>query len=313
MSALHAFRSGTVATVLIAVASAQEAPPGEDPLQAMQRELAAARAELAELRAALDQPGVVSGALGLTLTDKYVFRGIPQEDQGVIGQPWAELSFHLASGGDDDLVHSVDLTVGTWNSLHDGPTGGAGGAWYESDAYAGLSVGLGSRWTIGATFTAYHSPNGSFGTVQEVAGSIAFDDADLWLPIALQPSLLVAFETDGQADAGLREGIYGEFALEPRVPLGEIDGIEFELAVPLKLGLSVRDYYEQPAGGGDRTFGYFDAAVALACTLPDLPDPGKPWTLELGLHYLALGGSNEARNHGENSELLTTLTLGTSF
>lgn len=313
MSAQHAFRSGTVATVLIAAASAQEPRADQDPLQAMQCELAAARAELAELRARLDTPPVVSGSVGTALTNAYLFRGIPQEDQGVIVQPWVELGFRLHDGGSDDLVQHVDLTAGIWNSLHDGPTGGAGGDWYESDVYASLSVGVGERWTIGTTYTAYHSPNGSFGTVQEVAASIAFDDRDLWWPIALQPSLLVAFEVAGEADAGRHPGTYAELALEPRLPVGRVDGLEFELVVPLKLGLSVRDYYEQPAGGGDKTFGYFDAAVVLACTLTELPNAGKPWTVELGMHYLTLGGSNEARNHGEDSELLTTLTLGTSF
>jgi hypothetical protein len=313
MSAQHAFRSGTVAAVLIAVASAQEPRTDPDPLQAMQRELDAARAELAELRASLDTPAIVSGSLGTTLTDQYLFRGIPQEDQGVIAQPWLELGFRLFAGGSDDIVQRVDLTAGIWDSLHDGSTGGAGGDWYESDAYAGLSVGLGGRWTIGASYTTYTSPNGSFGTVQEVVGSVAFDDTDLWLPIAMQPTLMVAFEVDGQADSGLHPGIYAEITLEPRVPLGSVDGFEFNLVVPLKLGLSVRDYYEQPAGGDDKTFGYFDAAVVLACTLANLPNAGKPWTVELGMHYVTLGGSNEARNHGENSELLNTLTLGTSF
>jgi hypothetical protein len=279
----------------------------------MQRELDAARTELAALHAALDAPAIVSGSLGVTFTNEYLFRGIPQENRGVIAQPWVELGFRLHDGGSSDLVRSVDLTTGIWNSLHDGPTGGTNGAWYEADVYAGLSAHLGDRWTVGAIYTVYHSPNGRFGTVEEVGGSVAFDDSELWLAIALQPSLLVAFEVDGQADAGRHAGIYAEVAVEPGIALGGVDGFEFDLLLPLKVGLSVRDYYEQPAGGGDKAFGYFDAGLVLAATVSGLPDAGRPWTVEMGVHYLVLGDTNEARNSGEDTELLATFTLGTTF
>lgn len=314
MSALHrAFCSGCASVFAAAPILAQAPTPDPDPLRAMQRELDAARAELAELRAALDTPAVVSGSLGVTLTNQYLFRAILQENQGVVAQPWAELGFHLHQGRGDDLLQSVDLTAGIWNSLHDGPTGGAGGVWYEADVYAGLSARLGSRWTVGATYTVYHSPNGSFGTVEEVSGSLAFDDSDLWLPFALQPSAIFAFEVDGQADAGTKEGIYAQLGVEPHFPLGGVNGFGFELVVPLVVGLSVRDYYELPTGGGDKAFGYFDAGLVLAASLTDLPNPGNPWTVEAGLHYLVLGDTNEARNAGESSELLATFTVGTSF
>ena len=305
----HAFCPGFAALLPMAGLLAQD----PDPLRAMQRELDAARAELAELHAALDAPAIVSGSLGVTFTNEYLFRAIPQEDRGVIAQPWVELGFRLYDGGAGDLVRNVELTTGIWNSLHDGPTGGSGTAWYEADAYAGLSAQLGERWTVGAIYTVYHSPNGSFGTVGEVGGSLAFDDSDLWLPIALQPSVLVAFEVDGQADAGRREGIYAEMAIEPRVALGNVDGLAFDLILPMKIGLSLRDYYEQPGGGGDKTFGYFDAGLVLAAALPGVPNPGKPWTVEMGMHYLVLGDSNKARNSGDGSELLATFTLGTTF
>lgn len=316
MSAIpRAFRSWCAILLPVATAIAQAPPPSQDPLQAMQRELDAARLELAELRAALEAPApaIVSGSLGVMLTNEYLFRGIPQEDRGAIAQPWVELGFHLHEGGSDDLVRSVDLTAGIWNSLHDGPTGGSGGVWYEADAYAGLAAQLGDRWTLGATYTVYHSPNGTFGTVEEVGGSVAFDDSELWLPIALQPSLVMAFEVDGQTDAGLHHGIYAELGVEPHFALGGVDGFTFELVAPLKIGLSVRDYYEQAAGGGDKAFGFFDAGLVLAASLTDVPNPGNPWTVEMGVHYLVLGDTNEARNSGDSSELLATLTVGTSF
>lgn len=76
----------------------------------------------------------VSGSMGVDFTTAYFFRGIVQENQGVISQPWVELGYNLHSA--DEGLKSVDLVFGVWNSLHDGPTGGAGGIWYESDFYA---------------------------------------------------------------------------------------------------------------------------------------------------------------------------------
>ncbi len=53
--------------------------------------------------------------------------------------------------------------------------------------------------------------------------------------------------------------------------------------------------------------------MALRPPIPRLPNPGNPWTVEMGMHYLVLGDTNEARNNRDDHELLATLTLGTTF
>jgi len=286
----------------------EPATPGT--LAALREELAAARAELAALRDWSPAPTVVHGSLGVDVTTHYYFRGIPQEDRGVIVQPSVELAFDLARGG--EFVHDVALVLGTWNSLHDGPTGEPQ-AWYESDVYAGLNAGAGERLTFGARYTAYHSPNGRFATVQEVSGSLTLDDEGLLLPFALRPSVTFAFELDGQADAGSQRGIVAELGLDPAFPLATLGANELAVAVPVRVGCSVGGYYEAPTGVDESKLGYADVGLVLSLSAPNLPSLANGWTFELGVHWLALGRTNEERNGGVADELVGTFGVSTTF
>jgi hypothetical protein len=259
---------------------------------------------------------VASGSYGIDFTSQYFFRGIAQENQGFIAQPWWELGYSLYEGEATDSLKSVALTFGLWNSLHDGPTGGAGGIWYESDFYAGLSATFAERWNAGTTFTVYHSPNGSFGTVEELAFSLGLDDRGLWfdsIASGLQPAVVVALETDGQADAGNHVGIYAQVGIEPSFALGQFGSLDVTLAVPVTLGASLSDYYEDTNGGDDDFFGYFDVGVVASSPLGFLPARAGPWVGELGLHWLLLGDNNEDRNVGDTTELILSFGLSTVF
>lgn len=255
---------------------------------------------------------VAKGSMGVDLTTAYFFRGILQEDQGVIAQPWIELGYDIGDLGGG--LHDGELVFGLWNSLHDGPTGGAGGPWYESDFYIGLHSSVGEKWSAGATYTAYASPNGSFGTVEELAFSLGFDDAEeSWTPVVggLQPSVLVAFEVDGQADAGTHLGTYAQLSVEPSFALGRAGDLDVLLSVPVTLGLSLRDYYE--VGGSDDFFGFLDVGAVASSDLPFLPAGMGPWQGSIGLHMLLLGDKNELRNGGDAAEFILSFGLSTTF
>jgi hypothetical protein len=257
----------------------------------------------------------VSGTFGVDFTTAYFFRGIRQEDKGVIAQPHFELDFKLCA--DEGVLHSLDLVLGQWNSLHDGPTGSGGTAqsmWYESDFYATLRAGLGERWSVDSTYTTYYSPNARFRTVEEIAFGLAYnDDGQLGEGFAgLQPSVRLAFELDGQADAGTHLGTYAQLALAPSLELGKAGAYDFKLALPLIAAFSLGDYY-QDAAGKDHTFGYLDIGCVLSSPLPFLPSRLGPWTASLGLHGLFLGPSNEQVNNGDDFELIGTFGLSTTF
>ena len=61
----------------------------------------------------------LSGVFALTAVSQYFFRGILQENQGLILQPSLELNYSLFEGGTGALTSST-LTLGAWNSVHNG-------------------------------------------------------------------------------------------------------------------------------------------------------------------------------------------------
>lgn len=252
----------------------------------------------------------IHGSLGAGLTTAYLFRGILQEKDGVIAQPWFEFDKPLYAGGTDEVVRSIDLVSGSWNSLHDGDTGSGGGhsVWYEHDFYAKLRTAVAERWRFDAIYTAYYSPNGLFATVQEVGGQVAFDDAGLYGEGfgGLQPSMLVTTELSGQADRGTVRGTYLEFALAPSLQVG-VEGAQFDVTLPLTVGVSLHDYYED-AGGDDSTFGFADLGVVLGQS----SDSGA-WRAEVGVHALWLGDNNKVRNGGDGFEVVASFSLATEF
>jgi hypothetical protein len=300
-------RSRLAVLLLPSLAMAQD----PDVLEDLRGELAAAKSEVARLRELTTAMPlkVVSGSFGIDFTTQYFFRGILQENQGVIGQPWIDLGYGVLEGA--GWLRDLDLKFGMWNSLHDGPTGGAGSIWYENDAYVGLAATLGERVSVGTTYTVLSSPNGGFGTVEELALTGTFDDRGLLFASGLRPSMALVFELDGQADAGNQLGTYLQLGLEPSFAIGTLADVTF--AVPVELGLSLHDYYEQPGGGGDDFFGFLDVGISASTALSFLPERAGPWRAKLGLDFVTLGDSNQQRNADQASEWILSFGLSTSF
>ena len=83
--------------------------------------------------------------------------------------------------------------------------------------------------------------------------------------------MTVAFELgDNTADGG-DKGIYLEFAATPAIPMA--DDSPVTLTVPIKLGFSLKDYYELTDANGNRednAFGYF--SIGLMGLVPLSPN-----------------------------------------
>lgn len=279
---------------------------------------------LSSVAVAQDPPPAIHGNLGLDLTSQYFFRGILQENQGIIVQPSVELGFGLYEAEGEGTLHSLDVRFGLWNSLHDGPTGGTGGIWYESNFYLGVDAHLGERLLTGFTYKAYDTPNGtaSFAKngapVQELIFSFDYDDHGMWfesIESGLRPSLVVAFEVAGQRDvaANGHAGIYAGLGIAPQFVIGQVGEGNLTLTVPVTLGLSLRDYYERAAGGNNDFFGFLDIGAELSAPLKFLPARVGPWEGEVGMHLLFLGDNNEARNSGDAAELILSAGFSTYF
>jgi len=252
--------------------------------------LGAAAAVLWAAPAAAQSSDPNSGAMTLTgsfdVVNAYMFRGIPQDESGVIMWPAVDLGIALFSG--DGGLKSVGVNIGTWNSLHTGDAGlnnlVNGKMWYESDFYATVGFGLGGGTTVGVTYTAYTSPNGLFGTVKEIAFKLSVDDSRRGA-MAIRPYVLLARELSGQADGGADEGTYVELGVAPAFPFSRAT-----VSVPVKVGLSAGNYYE--GLNGDEKFGYFSVAGIATVPLTSMPTRFGTWNMHGGVEYQRLGDRN---------------------
>ncbi len=258
----------------------------------------------------------VESSIGVDMTNQYFFRGIVQENRGAIAQPWIDFVFPLGEGENT----SWSFNIGTWNSLHDGPTGSGGAGMsmhYELDAYAGIGVDFAENWSSSVSYVVLYSPNSAFATVKELAISISFDDSGLFGGESrgfsgVQPSVLVAWELDGQSDGGGDEGIYLEVGIEPAFDLIDDDNHPVSASFPVVAGFSLSNYFEG-ATGSDDSFGFAQGGVSLSTPLSFAPARLGSWTLSGGVGVLFLGDNLETINGGDSSEVILSLGLGIAF
>jgi hypothetical protein len=251
-------------------------------------------------------PGNLTLTGGIDFLNAYLFRGIPQDDTGVVMWPYGDLGIALHSG--DGVFKSVGVNVGLWNSLHTGDAGvngPSGKLWYESDFYATFGLGFGKGTSLGVTYTAYTSPNASFNTVREVSFKFALDDSGPLGRMASRPYALVARELDGQADGGAEEGTYLELGASPGFPVAG-----FAVNVPLRAGFSLGDYYE--GVNGDERFGFFSVAGIVTVPLSSTPTRVGSWNIHGGVEYVRLGDRN-AEILGDTSKVIGSIGIGLSY
>ena len=245
-------------------------------------------------------PGAITLTGSMDVSNAYLFRGIPQDDTGLILWPAADLGLMLKSGS--GTVRSITVNVGMWNSLHTGITGADGPngkLWYESDFWTSVGVGLPGHVNVSATYTAYTSPNGAFPSVKEVSlrASSGVRGTNAYA--------LVAFELEGQADGDAVEGRYLELGAAPSLGLGGLT-----VAVPVKVGLSLDGYYEGLRG--DERFGFFSVGGSVTVPLSNERSRFGRWNVHGGADYVRLGDSNALRL-GENTKVIISGGLGLSY
>jgi hypothetical protein len=164
--------------------------------------------------------------------------------------------------------------------------------------------------SLATTYTAYTSLNNSFSTVKELMFKLAVDDSSYLGKGAVKPYVIVARELDtaaglGQADGGDHAGTYVELGIAPAYA-----GSTASVAVPVKVGLSLSDYYE--LAGADNRFGYFSIAGLVTVPLGETTSFGA-WNLHGGVEYQSLGETTKAFNGGDNSRVIGSLGIGFSY
>jgi hypothetical protein len=280
---------------------------------------AVASAQSPEAPPADPNPGKLTVTGSVDGVSTYMFRGIRQHATGIA--LWPVIDLGLAAYAGDGGLKSVGVNVGTWNSLHTGDTGQdgpTGKLWYESDFYATLGLGFGGGTSLATTYTAYTSPNNAYTTVKEIAFKVSVDDSAHLGKAAIKPYGLVAFEFDtapgvGQADTGSKAGRYLELGVAPGYA-----GAKASLSVPVKVGVSLANYYELNTGTAaapvfvDHKFGYFSIAGLVTVPLGGTTGFGA-WNLHGGVEYQALGDTTQAFNGGDSSRVIGSVGLGFTY
>jgi hypothetical protein len=274
--------------------------------------LLAAAAGSVRAQAPDPNPGAITLTTGIDFPSVYFFRGIRQE---------TDPKLTTFAFGDVGIVLGPRATVnfGVWNSLHTGTSGsdGPGPIHYEEDFYASLSIAAGSGVTVTPMFTAYTSPNGMFRTVKEVSFKVAH--ASRFAPYGLV-AIELGGDDSGQADSGFllagggNRGAYLELGVGPSWPLAEGKAT---VAIPVKLALSLKDYYEHPATGEDSKFGYADVGVLFTIPFTGVPSQFGSWNLHGGVNFLALGDTTKAFNapkgDPKGGQVIGSVGIGMSY
>jgi hypothetical protein len=207
----------------------------------------------------------------------------------------------------------VGINIGTWNSLNTGDTGTdgpSGKLWYEGDFYTTLGLGFGGGVSVLTTYTAYTSPNNTFSTAKELMFKLAVDDSAYLGTRAVKPYAIVAREMDtapglGQADGGEHAGTYLELGIAPGYA-----GSKASVAVPVKVGLSLGDYYE--LAGVDHGFGFFSVAGIVTVPLGPTTKFGA-WNVHGGAEFQKLGDTTAFFNGDDDSQVIGSIGIGFSY
>ena len=248
-------------------------------------------------------PGALTVTGGLDAPSVYVFRGIVQErDPKVTLFPYADLGMVLASG--EGGLKSVGLNIGLWNSLQTGSSGTAGFTehlHYEEDFYATLALGVGKGLTFGTTYTAYTSPNFVFDTVTEVSVKVSQSGR-------FSPYGLVGFELGKHgADGGAKKGTYLEVGVGPGFSLGS----KMRLTIPVKLGASLKNYYE--LNGVDHRFGFLDVGALVTVPLSGASNRFGSWNVHGGVDVFTFGDTTKAFNAGDKNKIVGLVGVGLTY
>jgi hypothetical protein len=267
---------GIVITALISTSAWAEEPTGA------RLKLDGALAGVSFATAALTQDAAeeeppVAALVGADFPSSYFFRGYRQEGEpSVTFQPFVDVSF---------AGESASFNVGVWNSLHTGSLKDAGAGWYETDFYAAVTVN-----NIKATYTAYLYPQIDDSAIHELMLSTSFDHV-------LAPSVAIAFEF-AKPD-GYDKGVYFELGVAPAVPMA--DDAPVSVTIPVKVGLSVKDYY------GEDTFGYLSAGVNLGKSLNDAAE------IHGGVTVYAFGDHLKAVNNDKAGQFVASVGFSVGF
>ena len=256
------------------------------------------------------EPAKISGELGFDIHTAYFRNGIMQENQGVIAQPYLNLSYRLWDNKEKDAVVKNVRVVGSWwNSLHSEDD-----FWYESDMSIGLRSDVG-KFTFGFDYVNELSPANNFGTVNELDFTVMYNDKEIWKNTILnqlpnfsgfRPYALFGLEVGDNGRGGAGPGEYFEIGVKPEITFtNAICGKPLTVGFPVRTTWGFDDYYGVDSGN---EWGYLGFGPTLSIPLtPSL-------TFNTSLDVLILGdGAETFAPNGDSPQYVGKIGLVWKF
>jgi len=244
-----------------------------------------------------------SGIVQLDLTNAYYFRGILQEKDGFIAQPWGEAYFSLY-GSDDGFIRDVTAGFGVWMSIHSEDTLALNSpqSLYETDYYPLVSIEFAGGVTLLTTYYFYDSPNGAWDqAVQELNFKLSWDDSEALGKFAVAPYVNLAIETYSTS-LGSKSGTGLQFGIAPTF----YENDNFSISGSAEIGLAIDNYYEG-VDSTENTFGYAALGGGVGVPINDT------FAANLGFKYYIFGDDLQTVNGGHGGHDVVTASLSASF
>ena len=253
----------------------------------------------------------ISGDIGVNFVTAYYSRGIIQENQGVIAQPYLDLYLKLYEG--TGFINKVTIGAQLWSSIHENRTAAAPGSelseWYEFDYYVPLAVTFAKNFTLTTSYYEFDYPAANnIEPQRSVNFNLAYDDTDILGPFALHPHATVLYNFQGVAGLGQTSALYYEFGIAPGFCLLKDSMTPLTFSFPLTIGLGDDHFYP------NEPYGFFSAGLTVAMPLKFVPECFGTWTITGGATYMNLGQATAAVNsHQDEHIVIGTAGIGMAF
>lgn len=256
----------------------------------------------------------ITGDIGVGVVSNYISRGVVNENQGLIAQPYLDLYFKLYEG--DGFINKVSLNLGLWSSINSHKTAASPGtslaAWYEFDWMPGVTVTFAKNFALTVSWLDFDFVS-SGGRAGGLNGNLSYDDTDLLGAFALHPhvAVLKGFIGNMVGVPGGDHAWYYEVGIAPGFTVGKGGTYPVTVTLPINLGLGHETY-----NGED--YGFFNAGINASVPLAFVPSCYGNWTVSTGFTYWNLGdnaaqASNPAVTDGSTDQFVFSGSIGLTF
>jgi hypothetical protein len=184
--------------------------------------------------------------------------------------------------------------------------------WTEADLYFKLNAVWWEVLSTSVTYTYYTSPNDTFTSYSDVGLGFALSDSKWLGAFSLNPSILFAFETTGEAlVADDKKGIYMGIGLAPGYTFFADSAFPVNISAPMTFGFSLKDYYT--VNGVNQTFGFFSGGPLITLPLKFIPSTLGNWSLKAGVQFLVLNSNLKAVNTNDGFVPIGSVGLSLTY